>query len=147
MSFLDLLTPDGPLMLQGFGVSQCCLVKQVLQRTAIVETTAHLRHELVGNVKGEAAAFDSAVKYMAGVLFAFDASFAVLADASGTAKTERSQSRRPKAGSSFLEPLRNICRKFFLCWHVVYVPCNTYTVKRNLLKAFDAVTCEFRDRN
>jgi hypothetical protein len=133
-------------MLQGFGVSQCCLVKQVLQRTAIVETTAHLRHELVGNVKGEAAAFDSAVKYMAGVLFAFDASFAVLADASGTAKTQRSQSRRPKAGGSFLEPLRNICRKFFLC-HLVYVPYNTYTVKRNLLKAFDAVTCEFRDRN
>jgi hypothetical protein len=134
-------------MLQGFGVSQCCLVKQVLQRTAIVETTAHLRHELVGNVKGEAAAFDSAVKHMAGVLFTFDASFTALADASGTAKTERSQSRGPKAGGSFLEPLRNICREFFLCWHDVYVPLNTYTVKQKLLKTFDTVTCEFRDRN
>jgi hypothetical protein len=134
-------------MLQGFGVSLCCLIKQVLQRTAIVETTAHLRYELVGNVNGKAATLDSTVKHMAGVLFAFEASFAVLADASGTTKTERSQSRWPKARGLFLEPLRNICGRFFLGLHAVYVPHSTYTVKRNLSSAFDAVICEFRDRN
>jgi hypothetical protein len=147
VSFLDLLTRDGPLMLQGFGISQCCLIKQVLQRTAIVETTAHLRHKLVGNVKSETATLDSTVKHVAGVLFAFEASFAVLADASGTAKTERSQSRWPKACGLFLEPLRDICRKLFLGLHAVYVPHITYTVKGNLSNALNAVICEFRDRN
>lgn len=134
-------------MLQGFGVSQCCLIKQVLQRTAIVETTAHLRHELVGDVKSETAALDSTVKHMAGMLFAFLASLAVLADASGTAKTERSQSGWPKTRSLLLEPLCNICGKFCFGLHAVYVPYNTYTVKRNLSNSFDAVICEFRDRN
>ena len=134
-------------MLQGFGVSQCCLVEQVLQRTTVVKTSAHLRHELVGNVNREAAAFDSTVKHMTGVLFAFEASLAVLADAWATAKAERSQSGRPKARGLFLEPLCNICGKFFLGWHAVYVPYNTHTVKGNLSNAVDTVICEFRDRN
>jgi hypothetical protein len=116
-------------MLQGFGVSQCCLVEQVLQRTTVVKTSAHLRHKLVRNVNSKAAALDSTVKHMTRVLFAFEASLAVLADASAAAKTERSQSGRPKARGLFLEPLRNICGKFFFGWHDVYVPHNTYTVK------------------
>ena len=134
-------------MLQGFGVTQGRLIKQFLQRTAIVETTAHLRDEFAGNIKGEAAPLDSAVKYMAKVLFAFEARFAVLADASGAAKTERSQSGGPKVCRLFLEPRCNICRKFFFSWHTVYVLYNTYTVKRNLSSTFDAAICEFRDRN
>ena len=117
-------------MLQGFGVSQRCLVEQVLQCTAIVETTAHLRHELVGNVNGKTAALDSAVKNMARVLFACEASFAVLADASSAAKTERSQSGWPKARSLFLVPKCNICGESFFGWHDLYVPYNTYTVKQ-----------------
>jgi hypothetical protein len=134
-------------MLQGFTVSQCCLVEKVLQRTAIVETTAHLRHELVGNVESEPATLDSTVKDMARVLPAFEASSAVLADASGAAKTERSQRRWPKACGLFLELLGDICGKFFFGLHAVYVPYITYTVKGNLSNAFDAVICEFRDRN
>jgi hypothetical protein len=97
-------------------------VKQILKRTTVVKTTAHLSHEFVGDVNGEAAALDPAVKNMAKVLFTFKASFAVLSDAPGTAKTQRSQSGRPKAGSLFLKPIRNICGKFFLGWHDVYVP-------------------------
>lgn len=134
-------------MLQCFGVAQCCLVEQVLQCPTVVKTSAQLGHEFIGNVNGEAAALDSTVKNMAGVLLAFEASFAVLADASGTTKTERSQSGRPKGCSLLLEPSRNISGEFSFGMHDVYVPYNTYTVKRNLSNVFNTVVCEFRDRN
>jgi hypothetical protein len=105
---VDLLHP-APRAARETLHSQCCLVEQLLQRTAIFKTTDHLRHELVGDVKGEAAALDSTVEHMAGVLFAFEANLAVLADASGTTKTERSQSSWPKARGLLLEPLGNVC--------------------------------------
>ena len=109
-------------MLQSIHVANCRLVKQILKCTAVVEASADLRHEFVGNVYSKTATLDPAVKNMAGMLFTFKASFAVLSNASSTPKIQRSQSSWPKAGSLFLKPIRDICRKFFLGWHDVYVP-------------------------
>lgn len=134
-------------MLQGFGIAQRVLMEQVLKRTPIVQTTAHLRDELVGNIKREAASLRSAVKHVAGMLFALEASLAVLADTSSTAETQGTQGGRPKAGSLFLEPLGDIGRKFFLGWHAVYVPHSAYTVKHNRIIVVNSGIYEFRDRN
>jgi hypothetical protein len=109
-------------MLQSFHVANCRLVEQILKRATVVKTTAHLSHEFVGDVNSEAPTLDPAVKNMAKVLFTFKASFAVLSDAPGTAKIQSTQSGWPKASCLFLKPIRNICGKFFLGWHNVYVP-------------------------
>jgi hypothetical protein len=111
-------------MLQSIHVPNCRLVEQILKCTPVVQTTAHLRHEFIRDVHSKTTALDPAVKNMAKVLFTFKASLAVLSDASGTAKTYRSQGRWPKAGNLFLKPIRNICGKFFFGWHSVYVPYN-----------------------
>ena len=109
-------------MLQSIHVANCRLVKQILKCTSVVQATAYLRNEFVGNVHSKTAAFNPSIKHLAKVLFTFKASFAVLSNAPRTAKTQRSQSRWPKAGNLFLKPIRNICREFFIGWHDVYVP-------------------------
>lgn len=111
-------------MLQSFHVANCCLVEQILKRSTVVKTTAHLRHKFVRDIHSKTAALDSAVKNVAKVLFPFKASFAALSDTPGTPKTQGSQGGWPKPGNLFLEPIRNICGKFYLGWHTVYV---TYT--------------------
>jgi hypothetical protein len=125
-------------MLQSFHVANCRLVEQILKRTTVVKTTAHLRHEFVGDVDGEAAALNPAVKNMAKVLFTFKASLAVLSDAPGTAKIQRSQSSWPEAGNLFLKPIRNVRRKFFFGWHAVYV---TYYHIYSQVKSFNYCPC------
>jgi hypothetical protein len=109
-------------MLQSIHVANCRLVQQILKCVAVVETTVYLRHEFLRDVYSETTTLDPAVKNMAGMLLTAKTSFAVLSYAPGTAKVQRSQSSRPKAGSLFLEPIRDIYRKFFLGWHAVYVP-------------------------
>jgi hypothetical protein len=109
-------------MLQSIHIANCRLVEQILKCAAIVETTADLRHEFVRNVYSKTATLDPAVKNMAGMLLTAKTSFAVLSNAPGTAKVQRPQSSRPKAGSLFLKPIRDIYREFFLGWHAVYVP-------------------------
>ena len=109
-------------MLQGIHVANCRLVEQILKCAAIVETTADLRHEFVRNVYSKTATLDPAVKNMAGMLLTAETGFAVLSNAPRTAKVQRSQSSRPKAGSLFLKPVRDVYRKFFLGRHTVYVP-------------------------
>jgi hypothetical protein len=109
-------------MLQSIYIANCRLVKQILKCAAVVEASADLRHEFVRNVYSKTATFDPAVKNMAGMLLTAKTSFAVLSNASSTPKIQRSQSSRPKAGSLFLKPIRDIYRKFFLGWHAVYVP-------------------------
>jgi hypothetical protein len=125
-------------MLQSFHIADRRLVEQILKRTTVVKTTAHLRHEFVGDVHSKTASLDPAVKNMAKVLFAFKASYAVLSDAPATAKTQRSQSSWPKAGNLFLKPIGNICGKFFLGWHVVYV---TYIHIYSQAKFFNCFLC------
>ena len=134
-------------MFQSFHVANCRSVKHILECTPVVQTPAQLGHEFVGNIYSKAAALDPAVKNMAQVLLAAKASRAVFSDASSAAKTKRSKGSWPKTGNLFLEPIGNIGRKFFFGWHAVYVPYTTCTVKQNRSKAFDAVTCEFCDRN
>ena len=109
-------------MLQSIHVANCRLVQQILKRVAVVETTVDLRHEFLRDVYSKTTTLDPAVKNMAGMLLTSKTSFAVLSNAPGTAKVQRSQSSRPKAGSLFLKPIRNINRKFSLGWHTVYVP-------------------------
>lgn len=109
-------------MLQSIHVANSRLVKQILKCAAVVETTADLRHEFVRNIYRKTATMDSAVKNMAGMLLTVKTSLAVLSNASCTPKIQRSQSSRPKIGSLFLKPICDIYRKFFLGWHVVYVP-------------------------
>jgi hypothetical protein len=109
-------------MLQSIHIANCCLVEQILKCAAIVETTADLRHEFVRNVYSKTATLEPAVKNIAGMLLTPETGFAVLSNAPGTAKVQRSQSSRPKAGSLSLKPVRDIYRKFFLGWHAVYVP-------------------------
>ena len=116
-------------MLQGIGIPQCSLVEQVLQSPAIIKAPVHLRHQLIGNVKGEALALDAAIEHMTGVLFTFTARRAMFADAPRPAEAERSQCCRPESSGLFLEPIRDICGKFSFSWHAVYVPQSTYTVK------------------
>ena len=125
-------------MLQSFHVANCRLVEQILKRTTIVKTTAHLSHEFVGDVNGESAALDPAVKNMAKVLFTFKASFAALSNAPGTAKIQRSQSRWPEAGNLFLKPIRNIFWEFFFGWHNVYV---THYHIYSQAKSFNCFLC------
>jgi hypothetical protein len=108
-------------MLQGIYVANCRLVEHILKCTPVVQTTAHFRHEFVGDVYSKAAALDPAVKNIAKVLFILEASLAVFSNALGTPKAQRSQSRWPEAGNLFLKPTRYICGKFFFGWHTVYV--------------------------
>ena len=108
-------------MLQRIHIANCRLVQQVLKCAAVFETTADLRHEFLRDVYSETTTLDPAVKNMAGMLLTAKTSFAVLSNAPGTAKVQRSQSGRPKTGSLFLKPIRDIYREFFLGWHAVYV--------------------------
>ena len=109
-------------MLQRIYVSNGRLVEYILKCTPVVQTTTHFRHKFVWNIHCKAAPLDSAVKNMAEVLFSLETSFAMFSNTLGTTKTQRSQSSWPKASNLFQEPIRNICRKFFLGWHDVYVP-------------------------
>jgi len=95
-------------MLQSIHVANCRLVEQILKCAAVVQTTADLRHEFVRNVYSKTAALDPAVKNMARMLLTAKTSFAVLSNASGTPKIQRSQGSRPKAGSLLLKPVRDI---------------------------------------
>ena len=108
-------------MLQSIHVAYRRLVEQILNRTPVVQATAYLRNEFVWNVHSKTAAFNPSVKHMAKVLFTFKASFAVLSNTPRAAKTQGSQSRRPKAGDLFLKPIRDISGKFFFDRHDVYV--------------------------
>ena len=101
-------------MLQSIHVADCRLVEQILKCAAVVEASADLRYEFVGNVYRKTATLDPAVKNMAGMLLTAKTSFAVLSNTSGTPKIQRSQSSRPKTGNLFLKPIRDIYRKFFL---------------------------------
>jgi hypothetical protein len=111
-------------MLQGIHVANSRLVEQILKCAPVIQATAYLWHEFVGNVHSKTASLDPAVKNMAQVLFTLKASFAMLSDASGAAKTQGSQGSWPKAGNLFMKPIRNIWGKFFFGWHAVYVPYN-----------------------
>ncbi len=109
-------------MLQSIHVANCRLMEYILKCVPVFQATAHFRHEFVGNIHGKTATLDPAIKDMAKVLLTPKAGFAALSNAPGTAKTQGSQSGRPKADNLFLKPVRNICRKFFFGWHDVYVP-------------------------
>jgi hypothetical protein len=94
-------------------VANCRLTEYILKCTPVIQTPVHLGHDFIGDVHSKTAALDPAVKDMAKVLFTFSASFAVLSNASGAAKTQRSQSSWPKTGTLFLKPIGDMCRKFF----------------------------------
>jgi len=127
------LISEIPFVLERPGIAKCGLIEQVLKLASIVKTAFYFGHEFVGDIKAKATALDSSAQNMTGMLLTFEACSAVLADASGTTKTKRSQSSWPKTRSLFLEPLRNIYRKFFCDSHGIYMTYAIHLVKNILL--------------
>jgi len=123
-------------MLQSIHVAYRRLVKQILNCTPVIQAPAYLRNEFVRNVHSETATFNPSIEHMTEVLFTVKAGFAVFSNTPRTAKTQGSQSRRPKAGMLFLKPIRNICGIFSFGWHVVYVPHYHIYSQANSLNCF-----------
>ncbi len=97
-------------MLHRVRVSSAGLVQQVLQRPTVLERASDRRFEFVGNVDGDAAAFDPAIQHVAGVLVATRTGGAVVADAGASSKTQRPKGSGPQVGSLCSEPAFNIGR-------------------------------------
>lgn len=109
-------------MLQSIHVAYRRLVEQILNCAPVIQAPPYLSNEFIRNVHGKTATLNASIEHMAEVLFTGKAGFAVLSNTARTAKTQGSESRRPKAGKLFLKPICNICGIFFLGWHAVYVP-------------------------
>ena len=134
-------------MFKSFGVAHGRLVKQFLKFATVVKRPLYIGYEFVGNIDRESPSLHSDVQNMAGVFFPFQAGLAVLTDAGTPTQTQRAQSSRPEIGGLIPEPLFNVCRRFFLGWHTVCMPCSIRTVKRFLTNAVGAINYAFRDRN
>jgi class 3 adenylate cyclase len=147
VSFLDLSRPEDRLALQGFGIAQRTLVKEFLQRTPVLKTTLQLRDELVGDIDGEAASFDSSIKDMTGVLFATATAFAVLPNTRASPQAQGAERRRPQIVSLFSEPPLDIAKSVSFGRHEVCVPHSTHTVKKKVKTFMFTISCEFCDRN
>ena len=70
-----------PLPFQSFDITWCGLVEQILQSTPVFQTTAYLRHKFFGNIDRKPSSFQAAVQDVTGMLFARQASGAVLPNA------------------------------------------------------------------
>jgi len=119
---VDLLNLCGPLMLEGFGISNSALMQQLLKNTAVVEAKPYLWDQWLWDVNRKAASFDADVKDMTGVLFARAAGRAVFAHAGTSPQAQRPQRGRPQPGGLFLEPLLDIGGSFNFARHVLCVP-------------------------
>jgi hypothetical protein len=119
---VDLLNLCGPLMLEGFGISNSALMQQLLKNTAVVEAKPYLWDQWLWDVNRKAASFDADVKDMTGVLFARAAGRAVFAHAGTSPQAQRPQRGRPQPSGLFLEPLLDIGGSFSFARHVLCVP-------------------------
>ena len=119
---VDLLNLSGPLMLEGFGISNSSLIQQLLKNTAVLEAKPYLWDQSIWDVNRKAAHFDAPVKDMTGVLFTRAAGFEVLAHAGTSPQAQRPQKSGPQAGGLFLEPLLDIGKGLSSRWHDTCVP-------------------------
>ena len=92
----------------------------------VVKTAPQLWHELVGDINGEAASFDSSVKDMTAVLFAAATGFAVLAHTGASPQAQRTERSGPEKGGLFSEPLLDIGEGLSFRGHAGCVPYNTH---------------------
>ncbi len=114
-------------MLEGFGISKRVLIKQFLEGAPIVQTSANLFDELVGDVDRKTASLDPTVEYMAGVLLTGETGLAVFADAGAAPQAEGAESGRPETDGLVSEPVFDVEGRFGFGWHGVCVPYNTHT--------------------
>jgi hypothetical protein len=121
---VDLLNLCGPLMLEGFGISNSALIQQLLENTAVVEAKPYLWDQLLWDVNRKAASFEADVKDMTGVLFARAAGCAVFAHAGTSPQAQRAERRGPEAGGLSLKPVLDIDGSLSFCsgGHVLCVP-------------------------
>jgi hypothetical protein len=119
---VDLLNLCGPLMLEGFGISNSALIQQLLENTAVVEAKPYLWDQFLWDVNRKAAPFDADVKDMTGVLFARAAGGAVFAHAGTSPQAQRPQKSGPQPGGLFVEPLLDIGSSLSFARHVLCVP-------------------------
>ncbi len=116
-------------MLQGLGIANGGFAKQFLKFSTVVERSLYIGNEFIGNIDRESLPLHSDVQHMAGVLFAPQTGLAVLTNAGTPTQTERSQSCWPKIRRAILEPLLDICSRFFGSSHSVCMPYGLRTVK------------------
>src|SRR6266705_1135714 len=117
-----------PLPFQGFHITRCGLVEQLLQSTPVVHTAAYLRHKFFGNINRKTASFQATIQDVARMLFARQAGGAVLANARTAAQAERAKNGVPEAFHLILEPAPDIGGRFGLDrFHVLCVPHATHT--------------------
>jgi len=119
---VDLLNLCGPLMLEGFGISNSALIQQLLENTAVVEAKLYLWDQFLWDVNRKAAPFDADVKDMTGVLFARAAGGAVFAHAGTSPQAQRPQKSGPQPGGLFVEPLLDIGGSLSVARHGLCVP-------------------------
>jgi hypothetical protein len=119
---VDLLNLCGPLMLEGFGISNSALIQQLLENTAVVEAKPYLWDQFLWDVNRKAASFEADVKDMTGMLFARAAGGAVFAHAGTSPQAQRAERCGPQACGLFLEPLLDIGGSLSFARHVLCVP-------------------------
>ena len=127
MSFFDLWSGCGFLVLEGFAIPQGTLVEEFLQGMSIVKTAPQFCYQFVRDINGEAASFNPSIKDMTGVLFAAATGFAVLAHTGASPQAQRAECGGPEAGGLFLEPALNIGERLSFRCHDARVPYNTRT--------------------
>jgi hypothetical protein len=153
VSFFDPLSGGSLLVLEGFGIAQGTLVEEFLYGTPVVKTALELWDEVVGDIDGEAASFDSSVKDMTGVLLAAMTDFTVLANTRASPQAQGAEHSGPQAGGLFSKPLLDIGERVHFRGHGACVPYNTHacqektqtTKKINFLNF--TMSYEFCDRN
>ena len=109
-------------------------MEQFLQGPTIVQIATDFRHQLLGNINAIAASFNTAIKNVAGMLLAGQASRAMLPNAGTTPQAQGTQDGGPELGCFALNPTGDAGRRFLIgeCLsngHDVYVPYCTHTLQ------------------
>jgi hypothetical protein len=104
-----------PRALQRLDIARAGLHQQVLQGTPVIDATAHLAHEVFGNVDRKPPSVVPTVQNVTAMLFAGQTSRAVRLHTPAASKAQRAEHRRPQAGRLAFHPANDIGRRFGLC--------------------------------
>src|SRR5271157_1357558 len=94
----------GPLSLERLDIAGSSLLQEFLEGTTVVQTTTHLGHQLLGNVKRRTTSFYATVHNVTGVLLPALTGVTLLAYTRAAPEVEGTESRRPKIGHLIVEP-------------------------------------------
>jgi hypothetical protein len=128
-----LLQGSGLLLLQSLEIARAGLVQQFLQGTTVIQTATYFRHQLLGNVKTNAAPLEATVENIAGVLFPGKTGTAVLAHARAAAEAQGAEGGGPEVGSLLPQPGLDLKRRFGLRSHHVCMP-QRYIQVKNIIE-------------